>query len=34
MINVIFKNNTMIRILANKLLNTVLLLVFIDKISP
>jgi hypothetical protein len=34
MINIILKNNTMIRILATELLNTILLLVFNDKISP
>jgi hypothetical protein len=34
MINIILKNNTMIRILAIELLNTILLLVFNDKISP
>jgi hypothetical protein len=34
MINIILKNNTIIRILAIELLNTILLLVFIDKISP
>jgi hypothetical protein len=33
MINIIFKNNTMIRILVIKLLNIILLLVFNDKIS-
>jgi hypothetical protein len=35
MFNVIFKNNTMIRILAIELLNTILLLFFFnDKSSP
>jgi hypothetical protein len=34
MINNIFKNNTMIIILSIKLLNTILLLLFNDKISP
>jgi hypothetical protein len=34
MINIIFKNNTMIIILAVELLNTILILYFNDKISP
>jgi hypothetical protein len=34
MFNIIFKNNTTIRILAIELLNTILLLSFNDKISP
>jgi hypothetical protein len=34
MINIIFKNIMMIRILVIELLNTILLLVFHDKISP
>jgi hypothetical protein len=34
MISIIFKNGTMIRILAIELLNALLLLVFNDKISP
>jgi hypothetical protein len=33
MISIIFKNNTVIRILAIELLNTILLLIFSDKIS-
>jgi hypothetical protein len=33
-ISIIFKNNTIIRIIAIELLNTILLLVFNDKISP
>jgi hypothetical protein len=31
MINIIFKNNTMIRILPTELLNTILILVSIDR---
>jgi hypothetical protein len=34
MINIIFKNNPVNRILAIEFLNTILLLVFNDKISP
>jgi hypothetical protein len=34
MINIIFKNDTKIRILAIEHLNTLLLLVINDKISP
>jgi hypothetical protein len=34
MINIIFKNNAMIRILAIEILNTNFLLVFNTKISP
>jgi hypothetical protein len=34
MINIIFKNNTMIRMLAIKVLNTILIFVFNDKIFP
>jgi hypothetical protein len=34
MVNIIFKNNTMIKILAIELLNTTLLPVFNDKVSP
>jgi hypothetical protein len=34
MINIIFKNKTVIRILHIELLNTILILVFNDKISP
>jgi hypothetical protein len=33
MINIIFKNNTVIRILTIEFLNTMLILVFNDKIS-
>jgi hypothetical protein len=34
MINIIFKNNTRIRILATEVINTILLLVYNTKISP
>lgn len=34
MVNINFKNNTMVRILAIELLNTFLILIFNDKISP
>jgi hypothetical protein len=34
MLNINFKNNTVIRILAIELLTTNLLLIFNDKISP
>jgi hypothetical protein len=34
MINIIFKNNTMIRILATDLLNISYYSIFYDKISP
>jgi hypothetical protein len=34
MINSMFKNNILIRILGTEFLNTILLLVFNDKISP
>jgi hypothetical protein len=34
MTNIIFQNNTVIRIFAIELLNTTLLFVFNDKISP
>jgi hypothetical protein len=33
-INIIIKNDIMIRILATELLNIILLLVFIDRLSP
>jgi hypothetical protein len=33
-IDIVFKNNTIIKMLATELLNTILLLVFYDKISP
>jgi hypothetical protein len=34
MISIVFKTNTVIRILAIELLNTILILFFNDKISP